>query len=31
VKHGLEVAGWFIIALGLAVGVREHDRLRVSV
>ena len=31
VKHGLEVAGWFLIALGLAVGLREHDRLRVSV
>jgi hypothetical protein len=31
VKHGVEVAGWFIVALGLAVGLREHDRLRVSV
>ena len=31
VKHGLEVAGWFVIALGLAVGLRERDRLRVSV
>ena len=31
VKHGLEVAGWFLIALGLAVGLREHDRLRVTV
>jgi hypothetical protein len=31
VKHGLEVAGWFVIALGLAVGLREHDSLRVSV
>jgi hypothetical protein len=30
VKHGLEVAGWFLIALGLAVGLREHDRLHVS-
>ena len=29
VKHGLEVAGWFFIALGLLVGVREHDHLRV--
>lgn len=28
VKHGLEVAGWFLIALGLAVGLREHDDLR---
>jgi hypothetical protein len=25
VKHGVEVAGWFLIALGLAVGLREHD------
>jgi hypothetical protein len=31
VKHGLEVAGWLLIALGLAVGLREHDRLRVTV
>jgi hypothetical protein len=31
VKHGLEVAGWFVIALGLAVGLREHDRLHASV
>jgi hypothetical protein len=31
VKHGLEVAGWFVIALGLAIGLREHDSLRVSV
>jgi hypothetical protein len=31
VKHGLEVAGWFLIALGLAVGLREHDDLRVPV
>jgi hypothetical protein len=31
VKHGLEVAGWFLIALGLAVGLREHDRLHVPV
>jgi hypothetical protein len=30
-KHGLEVAGWFFISLGLAVGLREHDGLRVSV
>jgi hypothetical protein len=29
VKHGLEVAGWFFVALGLAVGLREHDDLRV--
>jgi hypothetical protein len=28
VKHGLEVAGWFLVALGLAVGLREHDDLR---
>ncbi len=28
VKHGLEVGGWFFIALGLAVGLREHDHLR---
>ena len=31
VKHGLEVAGWLLVALGLAVGLREHDRPRVSV
>lgn len=31
VKHGSEVGGWFLIALGLAVGVREHDLPRVSV
>jgi hypothetical protein len=31
VKHGLEVAGWFLVALGLVVGLREHDRLRVLV
>jgi mannose/fructose/N-acetylgalactosamine-specific phosphotransferase system component IIC len=31
VKHGLEVAGWLLIALGLAVGLREHDRLSVTV
>jgi hypothetical protein len=30
VKHGLEVAGWFLIALGLAVGLREHDHSGVS-
>ena len=29
VKHGLEVAGWLFIALGLAVGLREHENLRV--
>jgi hypothetical protein len=29
VKHGLEVAGWLFVALGLAVGLREHDDLRV--
>jgi hypothetical protein len=31
VKHGLEVAGWLFIALGLAVGLREHENLRVPV
>jgi hypothetical protein len=31
VKHGSEVAGWFFVALALAVGLREHDTLRVSV
>jgi hypothetical protein len=31
VKHGLEVAGWFMIALGLTIGLREHDSHRVSV
>jgi hypothetical protein len=31
VKHGLEVAGWFVIALALAVGLREHDRAHVPV
>ncbi len=31
VKHGLEVAGWFFVALGLAVGQREQDDLRVPV
>jgi len=31
VKHGSEVAGWFLIALGLAVGLREHDSLHVSI
>jgi MYXO-CTERM domain-containing protein len=28
VKHGSEVAGWLLVALGLAVGLREHDQLR---
>jgi hypothetical protein len=31
VKHGMEVAGWFLIALGLAVGLRERERPRVPV
>jgi hypothetical protein len=31
VKHGLEVAGWFLIALGLAAGLREHDLPHVPV
>jgi hypothetical protein len=31
VKHGLEVAGWLLVALGLAVGLREHDALRLPV
>jgi hypothetical protein len=31
VKHGFEVAGWFLIALGLAVGLREYDLPRVPV
>ena len=28
VKHGSEVAGWFLIALGLAVGLLEQDHPR---
>jgi hypothetical protein len=31
VKHGLEVAGWLLISLGLAVGLREHHPPRVPV
>jgi hypothetical protein len=31
VKHGLEVAGWLFIALGLIIGLREHENLRMPV